>query len=268
MQASNAANEFNGREKFLLINITPAFWNTWWFRIITIIFAVSIIYGFIRWRFQQKFILKLERSEKEKQLTDMRLKTFEMEMQALRAQMNPHFIFNSLNSINKFILQNDSLKASEYLTTFSKLVRMILQNSQFPLISLESEVEALSLYLEIEAMRFNDHFSYKISVHDDLDIELLQVPPLIIQPFAENAIWYGLMHKEEGGQLDIEISQMNNQLYIKITDNGIGRKKAAELAGKTPTKHKSMGLRITAHRIALMKNNSSQESAVKINYLY
>ncbi len=265
MQASNAGDEFNSPEKILLINISPAFWNTWWFRIVAAIFIIVSIYGFIRWRIQRRFRLQLERSEKEREVAELKQKTTELEMQALRAQMNPHFIFNSLNSINRFILQNNRTQASEYLTKFSKLVRMILQNSQASLITLESELEALGLYLEMEALRFNYQFSYKISVSKDLDIEVLKVPPLIIQPYVENAIWHGLMHKEEKGQLDIEVSQENEYLYLKVTDNGIGRKQAAALANKTATKHKSMGLRITADRIAMMQ--SSNGSPVTINDL-
>ncbi len=267
MQASNAANEFNGPEKILLINISPAFWNTWWFRITTGIFIIALIYGLIRFRMNQKFRMKLERSEKEKQLAELQQQKTELEMQALRAQMNPHFIFNSLNSINRFILQNNKIQASEYLTKFSRLVRMILQNSQASLITLESELEALQLYLEMEALRFNYHFSYKISVPSDLDISVLKVPPLIIQPYVENAIWHGLMHKEEKGQLDIEVSQENNYLFFKITDDGIGRKQSAALASKSATKHKSMGLKITAHRIAMMQNSNGKVSPITINDL-
>ena len=198
---------------------------------------------------------------------ELKQQSAELEMQALRAQMNPHFIFNSLNSINRFILQNDRLQASEYLTKFSKLVRMILQNSQASLITLESELDALGLYLEMEALRFNYHFTYKISVPKDLDIEVLKVPPLIIQPYVENAIWHGLMHKEEKGQLDIEISEEGDHLYFKVTDNGIGRKRASELASKSATKHKSMGLKITAHRIAMMQHSGDEVSPVTINDL-
>src|SRR5207247_4386765 len=114
-----------------------------------------------------------------------------------------------------------------------------LQNSQASFIPLESEVESLKLYLEMEALRFNYHFDYKISVSKDLDSEVLKVPPLIIQPYVENAIWHGLMHKEEKGQLDIEVSQENNHLFFKITDDGIGRKKSTELASKYDTNKKS-----------------------------
>jgi LytS/YehU family sensor histidine kinase len=221
----------------------------------------------MRWRIQQRFRLKLERSEKERQMAELKQKATELEMQALRAQMNPHFIFNSLNSINRFILQNERAQASEYLTKFSKLVRMILQNSAASLITLDSELESLGLYLNLEALRFNYHFDYKISVPKDLDISALQVPPLILQPYVENAIWHGLMHKEEKGQLDIEVSEEDDHLYFKITDNGIGREKARALASKSATKHKSMGLRITAHRIAMLQNSESLESPVTINDL-
>jgi hypothetical protein len=271
IQVSNAGNEFIGPVKTIAFQISPAFWNEWWFRIPVGIVILSIFYFIIRWRFKQKFRLRIERSENEKQIADFGQKTAELlqqktelEMQALRAQMNPHFIFNSLNSINRFILQNNKTQASEFLTKFSKLVRLILQNSQASLISLESELESLDLYLELEALRFNYHFDYKISVPKDMDVEVLKVPPLILQPYVENAIWHGLMHKEEKGQLDIIVSEENDFLFFRISDNGIGRKQAAALSSKSATKHKSMGLRITADRIAILQNNQSKESPVTI----
>jgi anti-sigma regulatory factor (Ser/Thr protein kinase) len=254
-------------EKTITIRIYPAWWNTWLFRISAIIFIGVIFYGLLRWRLKQKFRLQLERSEKERQMAELKQKGTELEMQALRAQMNPHFIFNSLNSINRFILQNNRAQASEYLTKFSKLIRLILQNSQASLIPLDSELESLELYLNLEALRFNYHFSYKISVPKDMDISALQVPPLILQPYVENAIWHGLMHKEEKGQLDVEISEEDDYLYFKITDNGIGREKASALASKSATKHKAMGLRITAHRIAILQKSQTLESPVSINDL-
>jgi LytS/YehU family sensor histidine kinase len=199
-------------------------------------------------------------------------KATELEMQALRAQMNPHFIFNSLNSINRFILQNNKEQASEYLTKFSKLVRLILQNSNASLITLESELEALQLYLELESLRFNHRFNFTISVDDEIDAEVIKVPPLIIQPYAENAIWHGLMHlpdrsrrtpleqagKQDIGNLEIEITEEGNFLQIKISDDGIGRKKAAELKSKSAATHKSMGLKITEDRIAMMSREKNK----------
>ena len=260
--------------KTFAFQISLLFWNEWWFRIIAIICIFGIFYGITRWRLQKRFSLKLEHSEKQMELADMRQKmaelkqqATELEIQALRSQMNPHFIFNALSCINRFILQNNKAQASEYLTKFSKLVRLILQNSQASLVTLESELESLGLYLEMEALRFNYHFAYKISVQENPEIEGLKVPPFIIQPYVENAIWHGLMHKEDKGHLDIEVSQENEWLYFKVTDNGIGRKKASELASKSATKHKLMGLRITANRIAMMQGTNGNRSSVLINDL-
>ncbi len=240
-------------------------------------FIVLTLFGLIGFRYtmlkrrHEKLRLEkeiaLQEKENEKRQSDWQHKTVELEMKVLRAQMNPHFIFNSLNSINRFILQNERTQASGYLTKFSKLVRLILQNSQAELISLESELEALELYLDLEALRFDDHFNYKIEISTDLDISGLKVPPLIIQPFVENAIWHGLMNKEEKGQLDIGLSLEKDYLYCRITDNGIGRKKAAEIAGKTTTRNKSMGLHITEDRITLIQREESFGTPVKINDL-
>jgi hypothetical protein len=211
--------------------------------------------------------LQLQKLEAERTKSEFQQKTSELEMQALRAQMNPHFIFNSLNSINRFILQNNKLQASGYLTKFSRLVRLILQNSQAPLIPLESELEALQLYLELETLRFDHHFDYTIHVNEDVDSSTRKVPPLIIQPYAENAIWHGLMHKEEKGHLDIEIAELENVLLCKIKDDGVGRKKAAELKSKSASTYKSMGMRITADRMALLKQKKTTDSYITINDL-
>jgi sensor histidine kinase YesM/ligand-binding sensor domain-containing protein len=251
-------------EKVITIRIYPPWWNTWLFRISAIIFIGVIFYRLIRWRLKQKFRLQLERSEKERQMAELKQKGTELEMQALRAQMNPHFIFNSLNSINWFIQQNNQAKASEYLTKFSKLVRLILQNSKASLIPLECELESLALYLDLEEMRFDYHFSYKISVPSDMDKSLLKVPPLIIQPYVENAIWHGLLHQDKKGQLEIVVIEEDDQLFFKITDNGIGRNQAAVLGSKSATKHKSMGMQITGERIAQLQRLGAKESSVKI----
>lgn len=251
-------------EKSFSIVISPPFWSTWWFILIASTFIISVFYSLIRWRLFEKFNQQLLFSEKEKKLAELQQQKIELEMQVLRAQMNPHFIFNSLNSINRYILQNNKSLASEYLTKFSRLVRMILQNSQARLINLESELESLKLYLELEALRFNYHFAYKITFPKELDIEVLKVPPLIIQPFVENAIWHGLMHKEEKGQLDIEISQEDDHLFLKITDDGIGRKASAATSSKSISQHKSMGMQITTNRISMMQNSDESNSSITI----
>ncbi|HEU4470786.1 MAG TPA: two-component regulator propeller domain-containing protein [Flavisolibacter sp.] len=251
-------------EKSIDVIVTPPWWSTWWFRIGAVLLVAGIFYAVIRGRIRQKFNRQLEQSEKDKQLAELRQKTGELEMQALRAQMNPHFVFNSLNAINRFILENNKTQASEYLTKFSRLVRMILQNSQSALITLESELESLRLYLELEALRFDHRFAYRIAVPKDLDIDIMKVPPLIIQPYAENAIWHGLMHKDEKGNLEIDIRQQDDQLVISIKDDGIGRKRSAATTSKTATKHKSMGLKITADRIAMLQRSAGNASPVVI----
>jgi len=162
-----------------------------------------------------------------------------------------------------FILENNKLMASEYLSKFSRLIRLILQNSQETVIPLEKELEALELYLELESLRFEDKFDYKISVDPDIDTTTWKVAPLIIQPYVENAIWHGLMHKKEKGRVDIEIYQQEKILFCKIIDDGIGRKHAAELNGK-PKAHKSIGMRITADRIALLQLQKDKSNFISI----
>jgi len=211
--------------------------------------------------------LNLQKLESERAKSELQQQATELEMQALRAQMNPHFIFNSLNSINRFILQNNKTQASEYLTKFSRLVRLILQNSQHTIIPLESELESLQLYLELESVRFNHHFQFNIHVDSDLDVSALKVPPLIIQPYTENAIWHGLMHKEEKGNLQIDLFEEENMLCCKITDDGIGRKKATELKSKSASTHKSMGMQITADRIAMLQKANASSTQIKITDL-
>jgi len=179
-------------------------------------------------------------------------KQAELEMQALRAQMNPHFIFNCLSSINRFILKNESKIASNYLTRFSRLIRMVLMNSQKSLIALDDELQMLEIYLEMERLRFKNSFDYAITFLNAIDSDNVFIPPLLLQPFCENAIWHGLMHKEGPGRLDIELSIENNILNCIITDNGVGREKAEEMNSKTAEKEKSMGLKITTERLALL----------------
>jgi ligand-binding sensor domain-containing protein len=250
-------------EKIINIMISPPWWKRWWAYVLYLFCFTGL--AFFSNRMIRNRIIEKERSKSRE--NELKQQATELKMQALRAQMNPHFIFNSLNSINRFIMQNNRLQASEYLTKFSRLVRLILQNSEASLISLESELESVKLYLSLEALRFDDHFEYKLSVDPDLDISALKVPPLIIQPYAENAVWHGLMHKEEKGQLDIELWEEADFLYIKIADNGVGREQALTLASKTATRNKSMGLSITESRIARMQPEGEHGSPVVINDL-
>ena len=204
-----------------------------------------------------------EKLQNERTQAALQQKTVELEMQALRAQMNPHFIFNCLSSINAFILKNESESASDYLTKFSRLIRMVLANSKKIVIPLEDELEMLRLYLEMERLRFQYSFNYTINFKNEIDGENIFIPPLLLQPFAENAIWHGLMHKEGNGHLDIELGVEEKILTCTITDNGIGRHKAGMIKSKSAEKQKSMGLQITAERLALL--NQEEETKTFFN---
>lgn len=195
-------------------------------------------------------------------------KLAEMEMTALRAQMNPHFIFNCLNSIKLYTTDNDSAKASAYLTKFSRLIRLVLENSRSERVTLKNELEALELYLDMEVMRFKDKLKFTIDVVPDLDTDMVEIPPMLIQPYVENAIWHGLMHKKEGGSVQIKVDQpRTNHLHITITDNGIGRKKAASLKSKTATVNKSFGMKVTDERIVLINQMYRTNANVRVNDL-
>ena len=205
--------------------------------------------------------LALKEAENEKRIAGL-------EMMALRSQMNPHFIFNCLNSINRFILRNDTESASNYLTKFSKLMRMVLENSKQPLIPLEEEVKCLELYIQMEQFRCKNAFTYYIKYHDGVNTEEAMIPPLLLQPFVENAIWHGVNPKEGDGKIGIEFFQKKEALYCVIRDNGIGRKKASELRSQLSENHKSMGLQITKERLAIIEEQQSKESPVEIEDVY
>ena len=207
---------------------------------------------------------KLKHLESEKKQVELQRQAAELEMQALRAQMNPHFIFNCLSSINRIIMKNDSRSASDYLTRFSRLMRMVLINSQRSMIPLEDELQMLRLYLDMERLRFKDLFNYSIIFTNTIDEGAVFVPPLLLQPFCENAIWHGLMQKDRHGQLNIELSMDNKVLQCTISDDGIGRDAAERLKSKSAGTQKSMGLQITAQRLALLNQDKGVHTLYEI----
>jgi sensor histidine kinase YesM len=217
-------------------------------------------------RVEEEF--KMQRLENDKKQTELQQRATELEMQALRTQMNPHFIFNCLSSINRFILKNETETASDYLTRFSRLIRMVLINSRRPLITLEDELEMLRLYLDLERMRFHEGFDYHINFKNNIDAGDVLIPPLILQPFCENAIWHGLMQKEGTGRLDISLNMEDNVLHCSITDNGIGREKAEMIKSKSVEKEKSLGLKITSDRLDLFNRNEDMQTSYNIDDLF
>lgn len=239
-------------------HISSPFWKSWWFYTILGTLIFGGIYLFNRYKINQiKERLKLK--------TKFSQEIAELEMKALRAQMNPHFIFNSLNSIQNYILKNDAEKASQYLTKFSKLIRLILDHSNQNFITLSSEIELLTLYIEMEDMRFEKHFDSKISVDGNINAEQILIPSMLIQPSVENAIWHGLLHKSEKGFLKIVFKKIDEKLLeVTIEDNGVGRKKAEELRSKTSLKKKSYGTQITKSRIKTLNKTSELQTSFEI----
>ena len=213
----------------------------------------------------EKRALELEKEKAVSQSVHLEKQLAEMELWALRSQMNPHFIFNSLNSIKSYILRSGPLEASEYLTNFSNLIRSILQNSKNAEISLKEEIDTLLLYVKLEQMRFPEKFQFAFFQKSTVSLESVMVPPLILQPYVENAIWHGLLHLENQGILKIEVRESTRGcLKIIIEDNGIGRKRAEELKAHSPKKYKSMGMGITKSRIELHNKINAKGIRVKV----
>lgn len=191
----------------------------------------------------------------------------ELEMKALRAQINPHFLFNCMNSINRMILNNDTTEASAYLTKLSKLIRLILENTETPKVSLANELMLLESYIQLEELRFKGKITYSISVDGVIDRESVYIPSMVIQPFVENAIWHGLIHKEgsEKGKILIDIQEVDDRLICTVEDNGVGRARARMLRENSVLKGKSMGMQITKERLELL--NSAQWQVIQITDL-
>ncbi len=176
-------------------------------------------------------------------------------LKSLRSQMNPHFIFNALNSVNNFIAKSDERSANRYLSDFSTLMRAVLENSDEDFIPLSKELELLELYTKLEHSRFSDKFDYAIIVDEDIDIDAFQIPPMLLQPYIENAIWHGLRYREDKGFLKIELKQKDKfALEISITDNGIGRKNSAALKTQNQKKQKSKGMGNIKKRIEILND--------------
>lgn len=186
------------------------------------------------------------------------------EMKALRAQMNPHFIFNSLHSINKYVMENDKGMASEYLSKFAKLMRLVLENSREMEVPLENDLAALELYMQLEALRFGNKFQYSIEIDPDIDKENTLIPPLMLQPFAENAIVHGMKDKEDG-LIKIKVQAAEgNMIKCVVEDNGVGRSAVPAAVEETTKKRKSLGLKIMQERLSVINQLRKAKAAVHV----
>lgn len=210
-------------------------------------------------------LVEAEVKRKEEMLAHINSLLAESQLVSLRAQMNPHFVFNCLNSIQQCIVMRNYSEAGIYLNKFSRLFRMVLNNSSRSLISLEEEISVLTLYLELEHMRFQEKFNYSIDFSNDMDIEEIMIPSMLLQPFVENALWHGLMHKEGDRELHIRFYMRDEEVFVcEIEDNGIGRERAREIKQlKTETKsNESKGIKISVDRLHLIGIQQGKQADV------
>lgn len=211
--------------------------------------------------------LEAEQTERLLQESAYNIDLNNLRLAALRTQMNPHFIFNCLNSIKLFAEENDTASASSFLTSFSKLIRKMLDSTKSEKIILADEIEMIQLYLDLEKMRLKEKLNFVFSINDDVDIDFIEIPTLLIQPYVENAIWHGLMPKEKGGIIVINIkNEETDKLVISIIDDGIGRTKSAQL--KTDKSHTSHGTKLTNERIRIFNEKFKTYCEIATSDIY
>ena len=239
--------------KTIHFSIIPAFWMTWWFKSFVIILAIILGYK-----------LSIKTIQTYKSQAQFQRTINEMQIISLQSKMNPHFIFNSLNSIQNYILKNEKTNANQYLLEFSKLIRTILQNSDSTTISLQSELETLKMYVNLEKKRIRKEFKYTEDIDSEIDMKNCIIPSLLIQPYIENAIWHGKVYSNPNGEIKLSILKKENTLFIEICDNGIGIKNA-EASKVKKTKHKSLGTSVTKKRIELLSELNNEMSDVTIS---
>ena len=187
-------------------------------------------------------------------------------LKSMRSQMNPHFIFNALNSVNSFIAVNDERNANRYLSEFSALMRAVLENSDEDFIPITKEIELLQLYVKLEHNRFKDKFNYQISVDENINLEHFSIPPMLLQPYIENAIWHGLRYRKEKGNLEVFINKKDEEtVLITIKDDGIGREKSQELKTKNQLKQKSKGMSTIKNRVAILNDMYKERISVSVS---
>jgi len=264
VKVSNNDGIWNNDGPKLTIIIRPPWYKTWYFRIgllAGIIFFIWLIIALRVRQIRKKHVMEKRMLNVEKQL-------FEIQQRALRLQMNPHFIFNSLNSIQSFILSKDIDLAVNYLSRFSQLMRLILANSRESIIPLADELQAIRYYIEIEQLRFDNKFDYTIIIDPELDEEFTGIPPMILQPYIENAIIHGLVHKISPGTITLQIIKIDSRIKCIITDNGIGRAKATEIKRDSGLNTKSRGMMITRERLELLNKSTTEKHSVMVNDLF
>jgi ligand-binding sensor domain-containing protein len=258
--ASNSDGYWNLKGINLIIVILPAWYDTWWFRGLVVLLFIFLLYGLIVIRMNAL----RKKHEVEKKYLAFEKQMYQLEQKALQLQMNPHFLFNSINSIQSFVVNNDIDNAIHYLSKFSQLMRRILSNSGESFVPLRDELQALRLYLEIESLRFHGKFSFDIQMDPEIDDNFLEIPPMILQPYVENAILHGLMHSPKKGHLQISLTLNGDNVLCVIQDDGIGRERAAQIRKESGIERKSRGMLITQERLDILNQYSEDIYTVNV----
>ncbi|HZV70551.1 MAG TPA: two-component regulator propeller domain-containing protein [Saprospiraceae bacterium] len=249
-RAMTPDNIMSKEDLVIRIYIAPPFYQTSWFRILILMIIAGMIFYYIKYR-------ELNISRKQKRESEINRKITELEKRALQAQMNPHFIYNSMNSIQQFMILHDVEGAMKYLTKFSRILRTVLNMSSQNTIPLSEEIKLIEDYLELENMRFPNKFTYAIIVSPELNIHSIEIPPFFIQPQVENAIRHGLLKKPSPGHLVIEIKSDSRHLLIRVEDNGIGREASMAAKYQDALSHDSKGLSIVEERLKHLHSDDS-----------
>ncbi len=257
LRGANSDGCWNNDGIDLTLVIEPAYWQTWLFQGLVASLGIGVA-----------SMLVLARIRNVRKKGELQRLMVEYQLQALRAQMNPHFIFNALNSILYFIVRHNSEAAHRYLSKFAKLIRLILDHSKNHLILLAEDLESLRFYVELEQLRFERSFVYHCSVAPEIDPHSIEIPPMLIQPYVENAIKHGLAYKGMAGTLIVKIRRSGRYVICSVIDDGIGRKRSEELKSETGREHRSQGMEVTKKRLEALRTSYGREFRVEVVDLF
>jgi hypothetical protein len=248
--------------KEISFNIQKLIWEKTWFRIVALLVLVSAIWIFFQYR-----IKKIRTREEER--TKLNQHIAELEQKAFRSQINPHFIFNSLNSIQQYVAERDISGANRFITDFSGLIRMTLDMSDQATVPLSEEIKYIDTYLRLEKSRLENKFSYTITVDDSLCLDEIYLPPLLLQPYVENSIRHGIKYKRNNeGKIQISVQKKEPGIVVSIDDNGIGREEAQKYKSKFHIQYQSMGMKINKDRVDILNSYSGNKIDIDVVDLY
>lgn len=262
VRATNSDGVWGTQTATLAITVLTPWWRSWWFFSLIFLFLAGLVFAFYQFRIRQI-------KERESIRANLSQRIAEVKMEALRSQMNPHFIFNCLSSLKAYVEKKDTENASIHISKFAKLLRQVLDQSRSGTITLEAELDTLQRYVELEKMRYKEKINFRMEIQPDLPVEDITIPPLLIQPYLENAIWHGLKHKTSGqGLLLLKVDAHEGECRIIVEDNGIGRAASLELKKKSNVAHQSHGLNVAAERIALFNQKYGNDAKITLTDLF